>query len=319
MHAENIENKIREIASIPLFEGVGVNILHWVHERCEIVKVFAGATILDPARKNDVIYIIVSGFAQVRNEGQGFQALAYLMEGQCIGEMSVIDGMKPSATVVADTDCRLLAIDSKTLWELIGMAPVVARNLMRTLSTRLRYDNEVILESLRMQRAFEYDSKVDPLTGMHNRRWLCEMLDRQIQRCSMSGEALSILMMDVDHFKQYNDNHGHLAGDCALQAIAQAIREGLRVADTTARYGGEEFVALFPDVMLEDARSIAEQLRKSISEQTIQDYRGNPLSCVTVSIGVASLQPGQQRDELLDAADAALYRAKSAGRNQVSE
>lgn len=319
MHAKDIENKIKEIAAIPLFEGVGMNVLHWVRDRCEIVKVFAGETILDPNHKNDSIYIIISGFAQVKNEGQGFQALAYLMEGQCIGEMSVIDGMNPSAIVVADTDCRLLAIDSRTLWELIGMAPVVARNLMRTLSTRLRYDNEVIVESLRMQRAFENDSKVDPLTGMHNRRWLCEVLDRLIQRCAMSGEPLSVLMLDVDHFKQYNDNQGHLAGDCALQGISQAIRDGLRVADTTARYGGEEFIALFPGVEPEDAKGIAEQLRASVSEQTIRDYKGNVLPSVTVSIGIAALQPEQDRQALLDAVDAALYRAKNAGRNQVCE
>ncbi|RRQ19934.1 GGDEF domain-containing protein [Thiohalobacter thiocyanaticus] len=319
MHASDITSKINQISTMPLFEGVPLNVLHWVNERCEVVRVFAGQTLLDPSHRNDAIYIIISGFAQVRNPGADGQALAYLMEGQCVGEMSVIDGGQPSARVVADTDCMLLVIESQTLWELIGMAPVVARNLMRTLSSRLRYDNEVILESLRMQRVFEHDARVDPLTGMHNRRWLCEMLDRQIQRCNMSGEELSILMLDVDHFKSYNDRHGHLAGDCALQSVAQALREGLRVSDTTARFGGEEFVAIFPGVGLKAARGIAEQLRQAVSDYPVRDYQGNPLPGVTASIGLAALEPGQDRDRLLDAADAALYRAKNAGRNRVSE
>ncbi|HSH28689.1 MAG TPA: GGDEF domain-containing protein, partial [Thiohalobacter sp.] len=168
-------------------------------------------------------------------------------------------------------------------------------------------------------RAFEHDARVDPLTGMHNRRWLCEMLDRQIQRCSISGEALSILMLDVDHFKHYNDTHGHLAGDCALQAVAQAIQGGLRVADTTARYGGEEFVALFPGVDLAAACGIAEQLRQAVREFPVQDAQGRPLPGVTASIGLAGLTPGQDRDQLLEAVDAALYRAKNAGRDRISE
>ncbi|BAZ94316.1 diguanylate cyclase [Thiohalobacter sp. COW1] len=319
MQAENTTKNINLIATMPLFEGVPLNVLHWVNERCEIVRVFAGQTLLDPARRNDAVYIIISGFAQVRNPGQEDQALAYLMEGQCVGEMSVIDGGQPSARVVADSDCKLLVIESATLWELIGMAPVVARNLMRTLSSRLRYDNEVILESLRMQRAFEHDARVDPLTGMHNRRWLCEMLDRQIQRCSISGEALSILMLDVDHFKHYNDTHGHLAGDCALQAVAQAIRSGLRVADTTARFGGEEFVALFPGVDIAAAHGIAEQLRQAVREYPVLDFQGRSLPGVTVSIGLTALAPGQGRDQLLNAVDAALYRAKHAGRDRISE
>lgn len=319
MHAEDFKDNIDCLAALPLFEGVPLNVLHWVNERCRILRVYAGQTLLDPARHNEAVYVIVSGFAQVRNPGRDGQALAYLMEGQCVGEMSVIDGGQPSARVVADTDCRLLVIESETLWELIGMAPRVARNLMRTLSTRLRYDNEVIMEGLRMQRAFEHDARVDPLTGMHNRRWLCEMLDRQIQRCCISGEPLSVLMLDVDHFKHYNDHYGHLAGDCALQCVAQAIRDGLRVADTTARYGGEEFVALFPAVTLEATRGIAEQLRQTVSEYPVRDHQGSPLPGVTVSIGLASLASGQDRDQLLGAADAALYRAKNAGRDRVSE
>lgn len=319
MQADEFKDNIARLATLPLFEGVPLNVLHWVNERCSIIRVYAGQTLLDPARHNEAVYVIVSGFAQVRNPGRDGQALAYLMEGQCVGEMSVIDGGQPSARVVADTDCRLLVIESGTLWELIGMAPLVARNMMRTLSTRLRYDNEVIMESLRMQRAFEHDARVDPLTGMQNRRWLCEMLDRQIQRCRISGEPLSVLMLDVDHFKHYNDRHGHLAGDCALQAVGRAMWEGLRAVDSTARYGGEEFVALFPGVSLDAARGIAEQLRQVVSESRVQDHQGNPLPGVTVSIGLAALAPGQDREQLLSAADAALYRAKNAGRDRVSE
>ena len=165
----------------------------------------------------------------------------------------------------------------------------------------------------------EYNATVDSLTGLYNRRWLDNMLNRMVYRCQTSGVDFSVLMIDIDHFKNFNDEHGHLAGDAALRHVSQTLLQNLRPEDHLARYGGEELFAMLPGHDTHTAMTVSERLRQAVSEAEIQLQDGRQLPPVTVSIGVASLGKGQQPAELLSSADEALYRAKNAGRNRVSE
>ncbi len=159
-------------------------------------------------------------------------------------------------------------------------------------------------------------ARQDGLTGLPNRRYLMERLDQEIHRSGRSGTPLSLIMLDVDHFKAVNDTHGHLTGDEVLIMLADLVRQHLRNSDVCGRYGGEEFCVVLPDTPLEGARLLADRLRVEVASRTLRDLDGKSLS-VTVSLGVAQMAWGQTRTELLDQADQALYQAKQAGRNRV--
>jgi diguanylate cyclase (GGDEF)-like protein len=168
-------------------------------------------------------------------------------------------------------------------------------------------------EELRQTNAqLENLSRTDPLTGLFNRRHLMATLDDEIRRSSRSNRAFSILMIDVDHFKTYNDAFGHQAGDEALRKVAAVLRATLREVDCPARYGGEEFLALLPETGIVQAVEVSERVRDLLAKEQLKGRS------VTVSIGVAEFPAhGGSLESLIASADAALYRAKRQGRDHV--
>jgi diguanylate cyclase (GGDEF)-like protein len=155
--------------------------------------------------------------------------------------------------------------------------------------------------------------RTDPLTGLANRRSLDEDLVRRLDEWRRNQTPLSLLFLDVDHFKQLNDEHGHQAGDVMLQEVARVLEVDLRDMDLAARYGGEEFAVLLPDTVLEDAEQVAERLRLAIAMASAT-HQTKKLQ-VTTSLGVTTAQPDDSQQSLIQRADAALYAAKNAGRN----
>ncbi|HIE85390.1 MAG: sensor domain-containing diguanylate cyclase [bacterium] len=161
---------------------------------------------------------------------------------------------------------------------------------------------------------------IDAVTGIHNRQYFNENLEHEWRRAKRQGYEVSMLMLDIDHFKRVNDTYGHLAGDECLAAIAKEVdRMFNRPSDVVARYGGEEFVIVLPYISRDNALRLAEQLRKIIAESTYS-ADGHELQ-VTVSIGVATATPGDEvrSRDLIGWSDTVLYEAKSAGRNQVRQ
>ena len=157
----------------------------------------------------------------------------------------------------------------------------------------------------------------DALTGLFNRRYLEEALARELRRAQHGGDPLTVIMLDLDHFKEFNDTYGHPAGDDLLKHIGALIDGRTRRVDVACRYGGEEFVLILPGATLEVGVRRGEELRQVISRSEVE-HQGKRLPAVTVSAGVASSpQHGTEPAELLQADDAALYRAKPSGRNCV--
>ena len=173
--------------------------------------------------------------------------------------------------------------------------------------------------NIRLREALRSQSIKDSLTGLYNRRYLTEMLDREIRRAVRAEQSLGILMLDLDHFKKFNDTYGHDAGDAVLRQIASFLTKSIRVEDIVCRFGGEEFVVILPTADLNAAHARAERIRSKLRELTVL-YQGLSLGMVTISVGVAALpQHGTAPQALLDAADAALYRAKREGRDRVAD
>jgi diguanylate cyclase (GGDEF)-like protein len=160
------------------------------------------------------------------------------------------------------------------------------------------------------------DSRTDPLTGLFSRRDLQVSGPELLERSGLEGRSLSVLMLDIDHFKEVNDNYGHLVGDGVLLAVAQLCKNLLRQDDLFFRYGGEEFLAFLPDTDRQVAQVVAERLRDTVSRALFRGFEGP----VTVSIGIASVAQGNrpEYETLILEADKALYEAKRLGRNRVA-
>jgi diguanylate cyclase (GGDEF)-like protein/PAS domain S-box-containing protein len=171
--------------------------------------------------------------------------------------------------------------------------------------------------NIRLREALRNQSIKDSLTGLYNRRYLTEMLEREIRRAVRAEQSLGILMLDLDHFKKFNDTYGHEAGDTVLRETASFLTKSIRVEDVVCRFGGEEFVVILPTADLNAAHARAERIRSKLRELTVL-HQGQSLGMITVSVGVATLpQHGTSPKDLLEAADAALYRAKREGRDRV--
>ena len=164
----------------------------------------------------------------------------------------------------------------------------------------------------------EKRAKTDVLTGLPNRLAFEDFFCNAQMAAMVNGRPLSVLLIDVDHFKRFNDDFGHGVGDQVLRLIAKVLRERVRNQDLPARYGGEELIAIFPDSDLETCAAVGESIRRSISECKItRRSTGEALPGITVSIGVAQLQPDESMTDLIERCDRALYKAKAAGRNRV--
>jgi diguanylate cyclase (GGDEF)-like protein len=158
---------------------------------------------------------------------------------------------------------------------------------------------------------------VDPVTGLFNRHSFERRLEEEIQRGRRHGLPLSLLLMDVDDFKRINDTQGHQAGDAALRLLGGIIRHSVRAFDICCRYGGEEFALVLPETDPREALASAQRIRDAVERQSLTLLEGRPPVQMTVSIGVATLARAEGARELVARADAALYQAKAAGKNQV--
>jgi len=307
-----------QLARLMLFQSVNPeSIRHWV-DQCPVQDFPAGTILLSIHEPTDRLYILLNGRVSIRLGSIDANPIAQVEEGECIGELSAFDGNPPSAFVKAETDITALVILHETLLELVDRSHGVARNLLYLLSSRLRSGNHAVTNSLNLQKEFEQHANVDVLTGLYNRRWINDYFQRFMARLHYSDTLpdLSVLMVDVDYFKKFNDRFGHLAGDHALRCVAEALKASIRPTDMVARYGGEEFLVILPDTREEDALIVAERMREGVRQCSVE-MSNTIFPRITISVGVSHMIPGDDFASLIKAADVALYKAKENGRDRV--
>jgi len=192
----------------------------------------------------------------------------------------------------------------------------VDENKLQTLTT-VSEQISLALANLRLQETLRIQSIRDPLTKLFNRRYIETALVRELSRAKRHQQTIGVLMIDIDHFKHFNDTYGHEAGDLVLTEVSRVLLRNIRTEDIACRYGGEEFLIVLPGSQLKEACVKAETLRIAISQLAVQHNR-QPLGPITISIGVAEYPTnGELSEVVIAAADAALYQAKHRGRNQV--
>jgi diguanylate cyclase (GGDEF)-like protein/PAS domain S-box-containing protein len=225
-----------------------------------------------------------------------------------------------------EADYRALTSDGDYVW-IRDVVHVVRRDdgtvealvgFMFDITERKQAEEKI----LQLQRELEALSYRDSLTGVANRRMFDTLYPGEWAKARATGHPLSLVVIDIDYFKQYNDHYGHVQGDACLRQVAQALDSGAaRAQDLCARLGGEEFVLLLPSTDAATARSIAERCRKLVTQQEIAHARSGVGRLVTVSMGVGTVIPGDQDDPsvFLDRIDRRLYQAKSAGRDRICD
>jgi diguanylate cyclase (GGDEF)-like protein len=307
------------IEDLQLFHEADHGLLAALIAPCPVLRLVNGEQLADSGRAR--LYIVLAGALAVAadaDHGPGDGAIQRILPGESVGEQSVLEDSANLATMVAVADTDLLAIDAELVWTLIERSGGFARNLLRLLSFRIRAANAQLRRGQRLGEFYRKMSMNDGLTGLYNRTWLSDMLPKMVATAQRAGTPLALVMIDLDHFKIFNDTHGHLTGDDALRAAAAVIGVALRPSDFAVRYGGEEMMVILPETNALLAVMVAERLCARMREASIFPDMRLPLPHVTASVGVAVLGEGMDDMALIAAADAALYRAKNGGRNQVA-
>jgi diguanylate cyclase (GGDEF)-like protein len=174
------------------------------------------------------------------------------------------------------------------------------------------------LASLRLRETLREQSIRDPLTGLFNRRFMQESLNRELLRSKRKKFPLAVVFLDLDHFKRFNDTFGHDAGDAVLRSVAEALRTHYRADDVVCRYGGEEFAIILPESTAEEAAKRSEDLRAAVKHIRVR-HEGKVLDGITLSMGIAGFpENASSEEELLRLADIALYQSKSRGRDRIT-
>ena len=309
--------KPEELGRLQLFKHVNLTAIEEQLSFCNVREIEAGETLIARGQTNAYFYILLAGRLRVYLDTMG-EALTFLEAGQSVGEISIIDKQPTTAHVVAETRCRLLVIGEQTLWSFVSNSHAISINLLSLLTARLRDTNAKLTESQARQRMLEYEATVDPLTGLYNQRWLDKEFSEKMTVAREIEQPLSVLMVELDHFDEYTDANGHLAGDQALHAIAQSLLNNLRPMDTAIRYAGEEYMVVLPDTDLDTAVQVAEDICIIARDTRIHTADGKLLPSISVSIGVASQSETDDRESLIRRAENALATAKDSGQSSTS-
>lgn len=260
---------------------------------------------------NDALCRIV-GYTQAELRQKTFQDITHPDDLEA--DLALVQELQAGARVSYQMEKRYFHKDGRVIWILLSASAV------RDSSGRVLYfisQIQDITERRALLDKLDRQANQDYLTGLSNRRHFLAQGEVELARAERYGHAFSLFMLDIDHFKNINDTHGHKAGDIVLQKLSHILRETLRMVDVIGRMGGEEFAILLPETDLQEATEIAERLREIVARSDVVSEAGSPLH-FTVSIGVATLkEKGVNLDGLLSLADRALYQAKAVGRNKV--
>jgi len=271
-----------------------------------------GAVLWKEGEPGGSVAYVIEGVLEVVNRAAEDQEvkLRTMEAGTIVGELSSEGGPR-SATVRARTTCRIIKVPAADFRALLHRRPDILEELYRIQVERVRDLTREVAKTHR--RAI-----TDPLTRLYNVGFFRERLGIEVDRARETGDQLCVVLLDIDHFKHFNDTHGHEEGNVVLSTVAGLMKTVGRRGDILARYGGEEFIALLYGAGREEAARFAEAVRRAIEGHAFAGGEKQPGGRVTVSAGVAVFpEDAGEAQPIVEAADRNLYRAKETGRNRV--
>jgi len=343
-------NLIQQLLQNELFSGVPSEELkqiklkgYFKHQNYQL-----GDIVIKENDTSNEVFLILKGVVQItRNTvAERVSILITRREGEVIGELGVIENKPRSSSAICQTDVSLIIIEKDHFFELISLIPALTPNINRIIASRFRQTiyqtssqalkyqimlelNQTIVaqknELERLNKVLEEKNKelyqmamTDQLTKINNRCFIMEVMTKTFSNCRRYQMEFSCILVDIDHFKKFNDIHGHLAGDYVLKNTAQLIKDLLRKGDFVARYGGEEFLILLPNTQIENASIVAEKIRATVAD-AVYTYNKDTELKVTISLGLTNnrFNSPENESQMINNADTALYEAKKKGRNQV--
>lgn len=273
----------------------------------------AGEVLWREGDPGDSVALLVEGTIEVVHLApEGEEVVLRTVEGGAVvGEIAGTDGGARSATVRARTPVRLLKIPAPDFRQLLRRRPDLLEELYWIQVERVRNLTRQVTKTHRQ-------AITDPLTRLYNFGFFRERLEIEVDRAAQTGDLVSLVIFDIDHFKEYNDHNGHEEGNVALTTVAEIIKATGRRGDIVARYGGEEFVALLYGATRQEAEGFGESVRQTVEGTAFAGGPSQPGGRLTISAGVATFPWDAQSDEaLIKASDENLYKAKESGRNRV--
>lgn len=307
----------QELSHLFLLRGVEIESALGLLEGCPTVEYKAGEVILEAGQRNRFLYSLISGSLRVHIK-LTLDPIVVLQAGDFLGELSVIDHQPTSAYVVADEDSRLLAIGETAMWSLIDNFPAVAANMMFVLAQRMRHGNSLILTSQQLQLEYDRYAIIDAPTGLHNRRWLDNMLGQHMKMCSKSQRALCVLLVGIDDFQSYVEEQGQAAADRMLHTVAWTLRDTMRPGDLIARSDTDQFAALLPNADATNGQAVGERIRQAVGKATPRSLDQRELPVVTVSVGITQMNADDTPEDLLASALDIMTEAQANGGDRTS-
>lgn len=305
--------KVLETSS--LFQGVPHKLLLQHLSEARPCTLNSGEILFSPGQSNSEVYIIMSGRISIQMDFSDIEPLAMLGEGECVGEKSIIGDVRIMSYFIAAIDCKLLAIDHSTIWEMIDVSHQVARNVLSVLSLRICPEIETLY--IEDNHGFSGSSITNEVTGLYNRQWIEEKIDRYLRRYIYDKKPSCLMMVTIDQFNELCEKYGQLGCEQVLRHTAHTMLTCLRPDDQAGHYLPEQFAVFMPDTTLPNGFIAADRVKKMVDKSVVVLPSGDALPPINISLGVCSMYPGDSPASLFARACKAIQLAHESGGNCI--
>jgi diguanylate cyclase (GGDEF)-like protein len=319
-----IEDALVFLGHVDIFSLLSPSERRVLLDTMNFVEFQKGHIIFKEGDRGDTLYIVKSGTVSISlrlSNGQE-RELVEFSAGDFFGEMSIFENAPRSASCTTKEDSALFTLSGDTFFQFVESHPFIAIKIMyrmlNSTSQRLRNTDEFLSDMVQWGEKARKRAVTDELTGVYNRRFLDEALEEYFISSKAEMQSLSIVMVDLDNFRDINELYSTEVGDAVIVSVVEVFRKKLRAQDVIARYGGDEFTILLPDTGSKEARRLAEDICVCIEQLDVLERLKGPIARVTTSQGIATYpEHAENLKSLREKADQALYRAKHEGRNRV--
>lgn len=312
------------LKNVGMLSSLKMSELHLVSQRLDLVRYPMGSVIFRAKEEGNELFIIKSGSTSVRISLQdgAEKEIALLKAGEFFGEMAIFENAPRSATCIAAEECEILKLNKEDFFDLMKHSPHAAINIMKNMlnktTDRLNASGQFITQMVKWGEDASLRAVTDKLTGVFNRRYMESESENRFTKAQKDAAPLSLVMADMDFFREVNEGYSHEVGDRYIVEVAKVFTSSFRKTDIVSRYGGDEFTILLPDTDLATAMAVAEEVRRNVERLDFLKNLEGPDLHLSVSMGISNFPATcSTLAELREQADKALYAAKHNGRNRV--